>query len=276
MQTPETGLPVKRKLTIVYIMSIIIALLMAGTSIAGLVYQNQFYSPEMKLNTLIDMFNLGINLPVLLITMWLASRKKLMGLLLWLGMLMSILYTFFGNLLSLPFNALYLPNLLIVTLCTYTAIALGTSIDGEAVRQRLSDRVPQRVCAGILLVLVAYNTIRQLSMATMAIIENGHADITWIVDILVLIPPMLITGIQLWRNKALGYLGASGVSLAYGLLVLSAMPFVLIDPEMTRLQVDVAGVIILTVMVLFCLVPMFFFIRAASGHRTAAEAATAD
>ncbi|MBN1122858.1 MAG: hypothetical protein JXJ17_17410 [Anaerolineae bacterium] len=261
MQTPETGLPVKRKLTIETILSIIIALIMAGTSITSLIYRTQVYPPEHQSLYLQDWFNLAVNLPLLLIIMFLAWRGKLIGLLLWPGQLLMITYAYLANFLNLPFNVLYLPNLFIITLSVYTLIAVVAAIDGEVVRQRFEGRVREKFGAIVLLALAVFNTFRQVTMIVMAILDNGEMDVTWTTDILLYIPVMLACGIQLWRKKTLGYVGSVGMLFAYGVLAISAIPFVTIEPVSNGSPVDWGAVIVLAVMTVICFVPMFFFIR---------------
>ena len=135
-----TSLPVTRDLTLVYALSFVIALLVAVAAVAGLLFRNSVYpTEELILSFLpVDVFHLGVGLPILLGSMWLARRGRLTGLLCWPGALLYVLYSYVTNLIGVPFGVLFLPYLLLVTLSAYTTIALVASIDGEAVRQRRS------------------------------------------------------------------------------------------------------------------------------------------
>ena len=83
--TPSASLPITRRLTVVYALSLVIALLMAVASAAGLLYQTAVYPTEELRNWVVanDIYNLVVGPPLLLVSMWLARRGKLIGLLCW-------------------------------------------------------------------------------------------------------------------------------------------------------------------------------------------------
>ena len=140
-------LPVTRTLTLAYILSVAIALLMASASIAGIVFQTDLYVRDELILTFVpfDVFNLVAGLPILLGAMWLARRGVLVGLLCWPAALLYVLYSYVGHLIGVPFGVLFLPYLLLVSLAAYTVIGLVANIDGEGVHRRLSGNVPARL-----------------------------------------------------------------------------------------------------------------------------------
>ncbi|UCH11543.1 MAG: hypothetical protein JSU61_06540 [Fidelibacterota bacterium] len=79
MDTPPmqpAGLPIRRSLTLTYALSILVTILMAALSLAGLLYQTASYPTEELQRTFVsnDVGNLGIGVPILLVSMWLARR----------------------------------------------------------------------------------------------------------------------------------------------------------------------------------------------------------
>src|SRR4051812_40072509 len=92
----EYTLPIKRDLTLAYLVSLIIVLVMTVTSVAGLLNGTGIYPGiEAKLLPLFvgqDALNVVVGLPMLLGSMWLARRGSLTGLLLWPGALFYVLY----------------------------------------------------------------------------------------------------------------------------------------------------------------------------------------
>lgn len=92
--TALPSLPVTRRLTLIYVFSLITALLMAVASVAGLLYPEQIYSTEELRQSFMatDVVNLCIGLPILLGSMWFAWRGKLLGLLFWPGALFAVFY----------------------------------------------------------------------------------------------------------------------------------------------------------------------------------------
>jgi hypothetical protein len=128
----ESNLPIKRNLKSVYILSFIIASLMAVASVAGILFRSMIYPTDELLSTFIsnDVVNLLIGLPITLGSMFLAIRGKLVGLLFWPGALFYVLYNYMIYVLAMPFNSAFLLHLTLVTLSVYTIIILVASVDG--------------------------------------------------------------------------------------------------------------------------------------------------
>lgn len=143
---------VKRNLTPIYILSLIIALMMTVTAIISLVYRATIYPSDELLQSFVpnDIVNILIGLPTLLGAMWLARRGKLTGLLLWPGALLYVLYNYTIYLFAMPLNLAFLLHLILVTLSVYTLISLLTSIDGKTIHQQLGGAVPERLAGGVL------------------------------------------------------------------------------------------------------------------------------
>ncbi|AFY75522.1 hypothetical protein Ple7327_0032 [Pleurocapsa sp. PCC 7327] len=95
-QDHQTALPIKRDLALIYAFSFFIAILMATVSVAGLLYRTTIYPTEELLRAFVsnDMVNLFVGLPILLGSMWLTWRGKLVGLLCWPGALFFVLYNY--------------------------------------------------------------------------------------------------------------------------------------------------------------------------------------
>ena len=94
-------LAVKHSLAPIYALSGLAALLMIGASIAGLLYQSSIYPTDELLLSFVpnDVVNLVIGLPILLGSMGLAWRGKLIGLLFWPGALLYVLYIYINYLI---------------------------------------------------------------------------------------------------------------------------------------------------------------------------------
>ncbi|MGB3701833.1 MAG: hypothetical protein WA997_11235, partial [Anaerolineales bacterium] len=127
-----TNLPVNCDLRLLYASSLVIALLMIIASVVGILYPTIIYSHEGLQEAFIpnDVVNLIIGVPILLGSLWLAHRGKLIGLLFWPGALFYVFYTYVVYLLSMPLNAAFLLDLTLVSLSAYTMIGLVACIDG--------------------------------------------------------------------------------------------------------------------------------------------------
>ena len=78
-----------RDLTTAYRISILVAVIMTITAVVGLLYQTTIYPTDELLHSFvpIDVVNLVFGLPILLGSMWLARRGRLIGLLCWIALL---------------------------------------------------------------------------------------------------------------------------------------------------------------------------------------------
>ena len=215
------ALPIKRDLTLAYIMSGIVALIMSVASVAGLLYGSHIYpASQVSSNTGTDALNLVVGLPILLGSMWFARRGSLIGLLCWPGALFYILYVYTFYVLGVPFNALFLPYVVLVTLSAYTTIGLVASIDGEAVRLRFSGGVPARTTGGLFILIAILFIAVDVFLIVTALASRAPVDATtrvsWIADFTVQLPALLVVGVLLWRREAFGYVAAPGLLLQAG------------------------------------------------------------
>lgn len=278
------ALPVAHNLTLVYVSSAIIALALAVISLAGILLRDVVYpTDELVLSFLItDGFTLIVALPILLVSMWLARRGRLIGLLCWPGALFYVLYIHVVHLIGVPFNLLFLPYLLLVTLSAYTIIGLIASIDAAGVRTRLSGHVPAKAAGGIVTILSALFLVQLVPAVVMALTGQSPVKVSeialWIADS-TLAPAWLIGGILLWRREALGYVAGAGLLLVYTVLFLGTLPVMLFPAFYSDAPVDAAGLAIMAMLGLICLVTFLFYahgVLSSSGSSAGAGPAPAN
>jgi hypothetical protein len=254
----SAGLPITRDLTLVYALSLVIALVVA---IASAVYPvgEPLYSFVAT-----DTLNLVVGLPILLGSMWLTRRGKLLGLLCWPAMLVYVLYIHVTKAIGVPFGVLFLPYLALVPLSAYTAIGLVASIDLEMVRRRLTGAVPVRLAGGVLfgisflyLLLEVSQIITALTDPALAGAEMSH----WIADWTTLCPAWLIGGVLLWRRDPLGYAAGVGLLLLGSLLFIGAIPVIVFTALYTASPIDVGAIVQMLVMGMICFIPFGLYVR---------------
>ncbi len=273
MQNKNDGttkqLPIRSNLTFAFILSLVIAILIVVVSIIGIVYKKSIYPSDEILIAFLstDFVNLIIGLPLLLISMLLTRYKKLIGLLSWPGALFYIVYVYIPYMISVPFNALFLPYLLLVTLSLYTMIGIIVSIDSNAVKEQLIKIVPVKPVVGIIGGLGILIILRQVGIIITSLISNKNVDMQeialWIDDFVVAAPALLIISFLLWKQKSLGYVVAAGILLAYGALSIGLIPLLIFEARFTGYSIDLASIIVLLVMAAICFVPFSFFARVA-------------
>ena len=274
-------LPLERDVTLAFRTSLLVALLVAVVSAAGLasgtslsaVDANRALGVSASAGGILvpgflvqDLFNLGAGLPMLGGALWLARRGSLFGLLLWPGALFSLAYTYLHDLVDAPFSALFLGYVAIVALCAWTTIGLVASIDGASVRQRLAGVVKPRLVGGVLVGL-ALLTAGQDAGGAMATALAGGTPIdplargVWVADLTLGVPAMLIVGGLLWRRASLGYVAAAGLLLSFGTTSVVIAGMLALQPVSTGAPIDGATVTGLLLFGAVSLAPLVLFAR---------------
>ena len=273
-ENPERSarLPVRRDLRSVYALSLLIAVLMAAASVAGIAYRTVIYPTDALLRTFVsnDVVSLLVGLPVLLGSMGLAWRGKLIGLLCWPGALLFVLYNYIGYVFAVPLSAAFLLHLALVASSAYGLIALVASIDGKAVQSSLAGAVPERAAGGVLAGLGFLFFLRVIGVIASALVSGTpipEADLGVNVSDFLIAPAWVVGGIQLWRRKELGYAVGLGLLLGFGMLFIGLILFMLLQPLLTSAPLAAVDVVVIAAMSLICFVPLGLFARGVVSKR---------
>jgi hypothetical protein len=178
-----------------------------------------------------DMINLFIGLPLLAVAIYLSQRDVLRGRLL-LGGLLS--YFFYVYLMATTGNALNRMFLVYVAIFALSSVAFFVNlnnIDVKRLPERVSARFPRRLFIGFTFlmssVLIVLWSGRIIPIMIYDRFPPDFAGLNTLVsqgvDLGMVVPLMLSTGILLWRRSPWGYFLA-GISLSYGLLMCITLP----------------------------------------------------
>jgi hypothetical protein len=270
---------IKRDLTLAYLTSGIIALIMCVTSVASILYGSDIYpASQVSNNVGTDALNLVVGLPILLVSMWFARRGSLIGLLIWPGALFYILYVYTFYILGVPFNVLFLAYIVLVTLSAYTIIGLVANIDGKAVWQRLSGNVPARTTGGMFILISILFMIVDFFLIVTAQISNASVSSTsyasWVTDFTIQLPALLVVGILLWRHEALGYVTAPGLLFQGAVLNAGFAIVLVIQAIFTSSPINAPFVALVFVIGAISLILLAFFMRGAARGQLPASVGT--
>jgi hypothetical protein len=260
------SLPIRGGLRFAYISSLIIALMMAGVSTAGILYQTDIYPEEELLETFIanDVVSLVIGVPILLVSMWLARRGKLIGLLFWPGALFYVSYNYFVYVFAMPLSWVYLFYITLFGLSLYTMIGFVTNIDGKAVQRRLAGLVPERFAGGVLVGLSTLFLLRAIFEMAGSLINQALSSDTelalLVVDFLIA-PAWIIGGVLLWRRQSLGYVGGTGLLFQTSMLFIGLIVILFLQPMLTNAAFSLTDIIVVFIMGLICFIPFALFVR---------------
>ena len=271
-QIESTDLPLKNNLTFTYATSFVIVALVIIASGGGLLFKTSFYPTDELLQSFWsnDIVNLFIGLPILLGSMWLARRGKLIGLLFWPGALFYLLYVYIIYVFSMPLNIAFFIYMWLVNLSAYTILGLLASIDGRVVKNRLGESVAERVCGGILAGLGTLFFFRAGFVLVDAIINQSEVpagELALNVADFLIAPALVIGGVLIWRRKALGYLTGLGLLFQASMLFIGLIVILILRPFISAEKFIFIDVLIIFVMGMVSFVPLFLFVRGATLQR---------
>ena len=258
-------LPVQSGLSLAYVSSSVIALIMAAVSLTGLLIRSVIYPSDELVQTFLpnDVANLVIGVPILLGSMWLTRRGELVGLLFWSGALFYVLYNYLVYLFGMPLNWAWLFYLMLVTLSAYAMIGLVASIDGEAVQRRLGGVVPERAAGGVLAAFGVLFLFRVIAVVVGALLSQTplpRVELALLLADFLLAPALIIGGVMLWRHQALGYVGGMGLLFQTSMLFIGLILVLLLQPLLTGAPFAPVDVHVVFIMGLICFVPFVLFV----------------
>lgn len=263
----STKLPLKQGITRVWNLSIILAIFLGVMSLIGLIFRDSIYTSEEQIRAFLanDIINLIVEVPILLVSMWLTRGRKLVGLLLWPGALLYVLYNYITYVVGLPFGTITLIYLALVLLSAFLIFDLMRRIDLHLVKERLAGAVWERISGWILVLFGALFLFRAIAIIVEAFMNQTAlpiSEIGLLIADLALSVVWILGGILLLKRTPLGY--ASGL----GLLFLGSMLFVglalilLLQPLLiTDAQFASVDVIVVLIMGSICFIPFGLFLR---------------
>ena len=265
------NLPFKGDLKLIAALSVLIAVLMAVVAAVGFFYPDSIYPWDDLVQAFqaTDLTTLLFGPPMLVVSLWLSNRGRLLGVLLWLGALIYVLYTYLIYLLAMPLNWAYLVHLALVMLSAYSLYALLTRIDGDAVQADLDGALPHRFGGGVLAVLGGGFFLRAVVMLVGGL---GAGEVMPVTDLALnstdfLISPLwVICGIALWRRKAFGAVTGLGVLFQASMLFIALIVVLLLEPVLNNNPLPWVDVIVVAVFGLVTFVPLGLYIRAVEGQ----------
>jgi hypothetical protein len=247
-------------------MSLIAAILMGVMSLAGLIAPDWIYPFEELKQTFIpnDVVNLVIGLPILLGSMWLVRRGKLIGLLLWPGALLYIVYNYTAYFLGSPFDWKSFGYLTLVLLSARGIVDLIQKIDKEPIKDELAGAVPTKIGGWVLTgfgILFLFRAIGLFVDAALSQTALPVSDIGVLSADLVLSLIWIAGGTALLRELPIGYVSGLGLLFVGSMLFVGLILFFLLQPFLTTTPFDLVSVIVIFVMGLICFIPFGLFLR---------------
>jgi len=173
-----------------------------------------------------DLATLVIGVPLLIVSLLMTIRGSEKALLVWLGSLTYILYTYITYAFGSAFNAFFLFYIALVSLSLFTLVTALLHINVDALSHHFDAKAPVKTVSTFLLtvaILVFLAWMKQIipSLFTGQLPESialarTPSNPIFVLDLAVLLPAFCLAAIWLWRRQAWGYV-LSGLLLVKGL-----------------------------------------------------------
>ena len=184
-----------------------------------------------------DVINLFIGLPLFAVAIHLSRRNSLRGRLLLGGLLFYFIYVYVMAMTGYAFNDLFLVYVAIFGLSAVAFFVNLHGIDVARLPAQVSARFPHRLFIGFTFGLSAVLIFLWLGRIIPIMVNDRFpfdmagltTPVSQGIDLGMVVPLMLATGILLWRRSSWGYLLA-GISLSYGLMMCMTLPAFIMVP----------------------------------------------
>lgn len=169
-----------------------------------------------------DLVMLVLGLPLLAVSFWLSRRGSLRGQLLLTGTLGFILYTYITMCFGAAYNRLFLVYVAIFSLSLFAFILSMMSFDLNTLPAHFSEKLPRRMIAALLFFVAAFLLLAWLGRIVPTLfgdvvppLENATSMFIQAMDLGIVVPVCILSGILLLRRNAWGYLLASVSQLKF-------------------------------------------------------------
>ncbi len=163
-----------------------------------------------------DLVTLVMGLPLLAVSTWLAFRGSLRGRLLLTGALGFFLYTYMSMSMLTSYNALFLVYVALFSLSLYAFVLSMMSFDLKDLSRRFSENLPRGWIAGLLFVVGGFlllawlgRIVPPLLQNQIPVLENTTTLVIQAMDLGLVVPLAILSGVLLLRQSPWGYLLAS-------------------------------------------------------------------
>jgi hypothetical protein len=160
-----------------------------------------------------DIVTLFVALPMLVVSTWLAFRGSLRGRLLLTGTTGFFLYTYLSMSMLTAFNALFLVYVALFALSLYAFILCMMSFDLTTLPGHFSSQLPRGWIAALLFLIGVFLSISWLERVlspviknTPPLLDNSTTMVIQAMDLSLVVPLAVLSGILLLRRSAWGYL----------------------------------------------------------------------
>jgi hypothetical protein len=211
-----------------------------------------------------DMVTLALGIPLLIISLIMARRGLLKGRLLLTGTLSYFLYAYTSYSFLSMYNSLFLMYVMLMSMSLFGFILCVMSFDLQELKDSFNPKLPVKFIGGFQL-FVAFTLIMLwlgrivpplVNGTTPAGLEHYTTLVIQAMDLGIVVPAALLSGILIIKRKNFGYL-LSSVIIIKGLTMLTAITAMIIGMIMVGAEVSLVEIIVFPVynlIAVFCLI----------------------
>jgi hypothetical protein len=163
-----------------------------------------------------DLVALLLGLPLLAVSFWLSQRGSLHGRLLLAGTLGFILYTYITMCFGTAYNPFFLVYVALFSLSLFAFVLSMMNFDLNSLPAQFSEKLPRRGIAGLLFFAAAFLSLAWLGRIAQSLqpgqipaLDNVTSLFIQAMDLALIVPVCILSGILLLRRSPWGYLLAS-------------------------------------------------------------------
>lgn len=215
-----------------------------------------------------DIITLVVGLPLLVISTGLAFKGSLRGRLLLTGTLGFFLYTYMSMSMLTAYNMLFLVYVALFALSLYAFIVGMLSFDLAELPHHFTEKLPRGWIAAVLFAVGGFLLLawvgrvvpELMNPQTPAALENTTTRVIQAMDLALIAPLAILSGILLLRGSAWGYLLAS-VTVLKGLTMALAVTTMAINMAVQGVPASLGIMIPFLVLTVFNMLAGVFLLR---------------
>ncbi len=201
---------------IIYINSIIIAILALTATLSGLFWKELYKHDTVSMAAQSmgqDLITLNIAIPILLFSLYLIRRNSLRGTLIWMGTIFYFLYSYGAMSFLTSYNQLFLVYIALFSISLYTFIYGLLSLDVNKIKSSTSPGVTIKLAGVFLIFSGAMLALMWIKMiidslligAPPSVLESYTTLVIQAMDIGIVFPATLIAGLLILKDNEWGY-----------------------------------------------------------------------
>ena len=213
-----------------------------------------------------DIVTLLIGIPLLVLSLIWANRNSIKGKLLLTGTIGYFLYTYASYSFLLTYNKFFLLYVALMSISLFSFVLNITSTELKNLENKFKLKFPKKYIGIFTITIGIFISFLWLSMIisslgnTPAVLEHYTTLVIQAMDLGLIAPVAILSGIMLLKNMSLGYLLASVIIIKGATLVL-AVSMMAIFMVFSGVNVSIIELTMFPLFTVFCIINLFIILK---------------